>query len=162
MSDDASGQIDTVMIEKRLFPPSDEFTSQAKIASMEAYQSLYDEAKADPEAFWGRLAEEELHWFEPFTKILEWDPPFAKWFTGGKTNVSYNCLDVHLDTERRDKLAIMWEGEPGDQRTLTYAQLHEEVSKFANVLKSLGVGQGDVVSIYMPMTPELAIAMLAC
>jgi acetyl-CoA synthetase len=162
MSDDASGQIDTVMIEKRLFSPSDEFSSRAKIGSMEAYQALYDEAKADPEAFWGRLAKEELHWFEPFTEVLQWEPPFAKWFTGGKTNVSYNCLDAHLETDRRTKPAIVWEGEPGDQRTLTYEQLHEEVCKFANVLKSLGVGQGDVVSIYMPMTPELAIAMLAC
>ncbi len=162
MSDSSGGQIDSVMIEERLFPPSDEFASRAAIGSLDAYQALYDEAKADPEAFWARLAKEELHWFEPFTKTLEWEAPFAKWFTGGKTNVAYNCLDVHLNTERRTKPAIVWEGEPGDQRTLTYEQLHAEVCKFANVLKSLGVGQGDVVSIYMPMTPELAIAMLAC
>jgi len=162
MSDSTGGQIDSVMIEKRLFPPSDEFASRAAIGSMDAYQALYDEAKADPEAFWAGLAKAELHWFEPFTQTLEWDAPFAKWFTGGQTNASYNCLDAHLETPRRDKPAIVWEGEPGDQRTLTYAQLHGEVCKFANVLKSLGVGQGDVVSIYMPMTPELAIAMLAC
>ncbi len=162
MSDRSSGQIDTVMIEKRLFPPSDDFASRAAIGSPEAYQALYDAAQADPEAFWAKLAKEELHWFEPFTKALEWEPPFAKWFIGGKTNVSYNCLDAHLQTERRTKPAIVWEGEPGDERTLTYEQLHAEVCKFANVLRSLGIGQGDVVSIYMPMTPELAIAMLAC
>ena len=94
--------------------------------------------------------------------MLEWNEPFAKWFVGGKTNASYNCLDAHLDTARRNKAAIIWEGEPGDARMLTYQQLHHEVCKFANVLKSLGMKQGDVVSIYMPMVPELAIAMLAC
>jgi acetyl-CoA synthetase len=103
-----------------------------------------------------------LHWFKPFEKTLDWKEPFAEWFVGGKTNVSYNCLDRHLTTDRRNKAAIIWEGEPGDERTLTYQQLHREVCKFANVLKSLGVKAGDVVSIYMPMTPELPIAMLAC
>ena len=158
----STGNIDTVMQEDRLFPPSDDFVSKASINSAEAYQELYDRAKADPEAFWAELAREELHWFEPFTQTLQWDEPFAKWFLGGKTNVSYNCLDKHLCGPRRNKAAIIWEGEPGDQRTLTYQQLHQEVCKFANVLKGLGVGCGDVVSIYMPMTPELAIAMLAC
>ncbi len=159
---DSSGHIDSVMHEERLFPPSDAFASGAAIGSHDAYQALYDEAKADPPAFWAKLAREELHWFEPFTQTMEWDAPHAKWFTGGKTNVSYNCLDKHLDGDRRNKAAIIWEGEPGDVRTLTYDQLHQEVCRFANVLKSHGVGVGDVVSIYMPMTPELAIAMLAC
>jgi acetyl-CoA synthetase len=129
---------------------------------MDAYQKLYDEVKADPEAFWDKLAKEELHWFKPYDTVLEWEAPNAKWFVGGKTNVSYNCIDAHLITSRRNKAAIIWEGEPGDTRTLTYQQLHQEVCKFANALKSLGVKPGDVVSIYMPMTPELVIAMQAC
>ncbi|HIM30885.1 MAG TPA: acetyl-coenzyme A synthetase, partial [Planctomycetes bacterium] len=162
MSAGNSGQIDSVMQENRLFPPPEEFSSNSQIGSFEAYQELYDKAKADPVAFWGELARQELHWFEPFNETLDWQEPFAKWFVGGKTNVSYNCLDSHLSTWRRNKAAIIWEGEPGDQRTLTYQQLHREVCRFANVLKSLGVVAGDVVSIYMPMTPELAIAMLAC
>jgi acetyl-CoA synthetase len=150
------------MIEDRLFPPSKEFASKCAIGSMEAYQTLYDEAKANPEAFWDKLAKAELHWFKPYDTVLEWQVPNVKWFVGGKTNVSYNCLDVHLATARRNKAAIIWEGEPGDTRTLTYQQLHQEVCKFANALKSLGVKPGDVVSIYMPMTPELVIAMQAC
>ena len=162
MSDSSSGQIDTVLQETRLFPPSAEFAAKARIGSMEAYQQLYDQAKADPEAFWAGLASEELHWFKPFESTLEWNVPYAKWFVGGQTNVAYNCLDAHLATDRADKTAIIWEGEPGDMRTLTYRQLHAEVCKFANAMKSLGVGRGDVVSIYMPMVPELAIAMLAC
>ena len=162
MSESSSGNIDTVMHEERLFPPSEAFASQAAIGSMDAYQALYDQAKADPIAFWDQVARDELHWFQPFNTVLEWDEPFAKWFVGGQTNVSYNCLDAHLEAGRGDKTAIIWEGEPGDQRTLTYAELHAEVCKFANAMKSLGVGQGDVVSIYMPMVPELAIAMLAC
>ena len=162
MSESTSGQIDTVMTEDRLFPPSKEFTSKSAIGSMEAYQKLYDEAKDHPEAFWDKLAKAELHWFKPYDTVLEWQSPNAKWFVGGKTNVSYNCLDVHLATARRNKAAIIWEGEPGDTRTLTYQQLHQEVCKFANALKSLGVKPGDVVSIYMPMTPELVVAMQAC
>ena len=157
-----TGGIDNVMQETRLFPPSEEFASAASIGSLDVYQELYDRAKADPVAFWGELGLNELHWFEPFNEILQWDEPYAQWFVGGKTNVSYNCLDAHLETERRDKLAIIWEGEPGDERTLTYAELHSEVCRFANALKSVGVGEGDVVSVYMPMVPELAIAMLAC
>ena len=162
MAVEHAGQIDTVMHEERLFPPPAEFAAHAHIGSIDAYQSMWDEAAGDIEAFWGKLAIEELHWFKPFDKTLEWQVPDAKWFVGGTTNISYNCLDVHLDTARKNKAAIIWEGEPGDTRTITYAQLHREVCKFANVLKSQGVGQGDVVSIYMPMTPELAIAMLAC
>jgi len=162
MADSSGGQIDSVMHESRLFPPSADFAAKARVGSMAAYESLYAEAKADPVAFWERLAREELHWFEPFHTTLRWNEPFAEWFVGGKTNVSYNCLDAHLTTARRNKAALVWEGEPGDQRTLTYQQLHREVCKFANVLKGLGIQKGDVVSIYMPMVPELAIAMLAC
>ncbi|MFO0868905.1 MAG: acetate--CoA ligase [Pirellulales bacterium] len=162
MADAAGGQIDSVMHETRLFPPSAEFAAQARIGSRSAYEALYAEAQADPQAFWARLAREELHWFKPFDQVLDWQQPLAKWFVGGQTNVSYNCLDLHLTTARRNKAALVWEGEPGDQRTLTYQQLHREVCQFANVLKQLGIGRGDVVSIYMPMVPELAIAMLAC
>lgn len=158
----SGGQIDTVMHEDRLFPPSQEFASKARIGSLAAYEALYAKAEADHEKFWGDLAKEELHWFKPFEKTLNWKEPFAEWFVGGKTNVSYNCIDAHLTTARRNKAAILWEGEPGDQRTLTYQQLHHEVCKFANVLKGLGVTAGDVVTIYMPMVPELAIAMLSC
>src|SRR5215813_3558555 len=105
---------------------------------------------------------EELHWFKRWDKVLEWNPPHAKWFIGGKTNLSYNCLDRHLVTERRNKAALIWEGEPGEQRTLTYHQLHREVCKLANVLQGMGVQAGDRVAIYMPMIPEAVIAMLAC
>ena len=162
MSENSSGQIDNVMQEDRLFPPSDEFSSKAVIGSMDDYQKLYDESKNDNEAFWDRIAREDLHWFEPYDVVLQQDDRNVQWFTGGKTNMSYNCLDAHVAAGNGDRVAIIWEGEPGDQRTLTYTQLHTEVCKFANGLKSLGVGVGDVVSIYMPMTPELAIAMLAC
>ncbi|MBN1851459.1 MAG: acetate--CoA ligase [Pirellulales bacterium] len=156
------GSIDTVMQEVRLFPPSPKFSAKARIKSLEEYETLYAEAEADPEEFWGRAAA-DLHWFTPYESVLEWNEPFAQWFGGGKTNVSYNCLDAHLDSPHRDKTAILWQGEPvEDEVRLTYAQLHTEVCKFANVLKKLGVGKGDVVSIYMPMIPELAIAMLAC
>ena len=161
MSENTSGQIDSVMEEDRLFPPSAEFSARCQLNSNEAYEKLYEEAKQDPVAFWERLGREELHWFKDFDQTLQWDEPFAQWFVGGETNASYNCLDSHLET-RGNKAAIIWEGEPGDQRTLTYEQLHHEVCKFSNVLKQLGVGQGDVVSIYMPMVPELAIAMLSC
>jgi len=159
---DRSGQIDTVMQESRLFPPSAEFSSQARIKSQDEYQALWDQAKADPPKFWAELAREELHWFEPFTETLVWNEPHAQWFVGGKTNVSYNCLDRNIAAGLGDRIAIIWEGEPGDSRTLTYTQLHREVCKAANCMKKLGIGQGDVVSIYMPMVPELAIAMLAC
>ncbi|GIW95931.1 MAG: acetyl-coenzyme A synthetase [Pirellulaceae bacterium] len=162
MAEAAAGALDTVLQENRLFPPSSEFSSRARIGSMQAYEELYRRSIEDPEGFWGELAREELHWFEPFREVLRWNEPFAEWFVGGKTNASYNCLDRHLASWRRNKAAIVWEGEPGDERTLTYQQLHREVCKFANVLRDMGVGRGDVVSIYMPMTPELVIAMLAC
>jgi acetyl-CoA synthetase len=154
--------IESILQEKRLFPPSAEFSQKAQIKSLEEYQELYDKAKADPQKFWADLAETELHWFQKWDTVLDWQPPFAKWFVGGKINISYNCLDRHLTTWRRNKAALIWEGEPGDSRTLTYAQLHREVCQFANVLKQLGVQKGDRVGIYMPMIPEAAIAMLAC
>ena len=155
------GQIDTVMQEDRLFPPTDEFVRKAAITK-EKYESLYKAAADDPEKFWGDLARQELHWFKPFDKVLDWNPPYAKWFVGGQTNASYNCLDAHIAAGKGDKTAILWEGEPGEKRTLTYKQLHAEVCKFANALKGLGLKQGDVATIYMPMVPELAVAMLAC
>lgn len=159
---DSTGDIANVMQETRLFPPSAEFAAQARVKSMEEYEKLYQQSTEDTEGFWARLAEQELHWFEPFTTTLQWDEPVAKWFVGGKTNISYNCVDKHLDGPLRNKAAIIWEGEPGDSRVLTYQMLHYEVCKFANALKKLGIQPGDVVSIYMPMVPELAIAMLAC
>jgi len=158
-----SGQagIVNVMKETRLFPPPPEFSAKARIKSMEQYREMWERAKNDPEGFWGEYAQ-ELHWFKPYEKVLEWNEPFATWFKNGQTNISYNCLDAHLTTWRRNKVAYIWEGEPGDVRVLTYEMLHREVCKFANVLKSLGIKQGDRVSIYMPMVPELPIAMLAC
>ena len=161
MSSQRSGQIDHVMREERVFPPPSEFAAKARIGSMAQYEKLCREAAEDLEGFWGRMAD-ELHWFKPFQKVLQWDEPFAQWFVGGKTNISYNCLDIHLQTPRRNKAALVWEGEPGETRVLTYQMLHAEVCRFANALKKLGVGRGDVVSIYMPLVPELAIAMLAC
>ena len=155
--------IESILNEDRRFPPSAEFSQRARIKSLEEYQALYDRAQADPLKFWSELAEQELHWFQRWDTVLDWsNPPFAQWFVNGKINLSYNCLDRHLDTDRRNKPAIVWEGEPGDSKTLTYAELHQEVCKFANVLKSLGVKKGDGVGIYMPMIPEAAIAMLAC
>ena len=154
--------IESILQENRLFPPSAEFAQNATIKSFEEYQQLYAKAKADPQAFWAQLAEKELHWFEKWSEILDWQPPFAKWFVNGKINICYNCIDRHLTTWRRNKAAIIWEGEPGDSRTITYEQLHREVCQFANALKELGVKKGDVVGIYMPMIPEAAIAMLAC
>jgi acetyl-CoA synthetase len=161
MAEQRSGKIDNVMREKRVFPPPAEFVEKAHIKSMAEYRAMWDEAAADPLAFWGKYAQ-ELHWFKPYDQVLEWNEPLANWFVNGQTNASYNCLDAHLTTDRKDKTAIIWEGEPGEVVKLTYAELHREVCKFANVLKGLGVERGDVVSIYMPMVPELAIAMLAC
>src|SRR6266853_3740884 len=156
-----SSDIQSTLKEQRVFEPPSEFSSRAHIKSMADYERLYEEADRDPETFWANIAR-ELDWFEPWNKVLEWDVPWAKWFVGGKINLSYNCLDRHLHTWRKNKAALIWEGEPGEIRTLTYQQLHSEVSKFANVLKSLGVKTGDRVAIYMGMTPELAIALLAC
>ncbi|MEM8642537.1 MAG: acetate--CoA ligase [Cyanobacteria bacterium P01_G01_bin.54] len=154
--------IESVLHEDRRFNPPTGFAAQAAIASMEQYKALYAKAAADPPAFWAELAEQELDWFQKWDTVLDWQPPHAKWFVGGKINISYNCLDRHLKTDRRDKTAIIWEGEPGDTVTLTYAELHREVCKMANVFKDLGVKKGDRVGIYMPMVPEAAIAMLAC
>ncbi|HAC90526.1 MAG TPA: acetyl-coenzyme A synthetase, partial [Planctomycetaceae bacterium] len=156
------GEIDSVMVEKRLFAPPAEFSARARVKSLGDYEKLYDRALADIEAFWEEEARQHLHWFKPFTQTLDWQVPHAKWFVGGTTNVSYNCLDANIAAGKGEKTAILFEGEPGDERRLTYRELHREVCRFANVLKRLGVQQGDRVSIYMPMTPELAIAMLAC
>jgi acetyl-CoA synthetase len=158
----ASGpNIDSILTEKRSFPPPAEFSKNAIIHSKEEYDKICARAAADPEAFWADIAR-ELHWFEPWTNVLEWDAPWAKWFLGGKINLSYNCLDRHVQTWRKNKAAIIWEGEPGEVRTYTYQQLLSEVCKFANVLKSLGIKAGDRVAIYMGMCPELPVAMLAC
>jgi acetyl-CoA synthetase len=150
--------IEDYYVEERRFPPSDHFQANALIAD----RSLYEEAEADRLGFWARQARELVTWFDDFETVLEWDLPFAKWFVGGKLNVSYNCLDRHVEAGRGDKIAFHWEGEPGDTRTITYNELLEEVSKFANVLKDLGVEKGDRVCIYMPMILELPVAMLAC
>jgi acetyl-CoA synthetase len=150
------------MNERRLFPPPKEFAARARIKSLSEYQALWDQAAADPPKFWADLARTELHWFQPFNTPLVWEEPFAKWFVGGKTNACYNCLDRNLEAGLGDRTAILFEGEPGDTRKLTYNELHRDVCKFANALKGLGISAGDRVSIYMPMVPELAIAMLAC
>ena len=159
---ESSGQIDHVLTEDRKFPPSADFTNQAVISSPDQYQDLHRQAVDNRDDFWSAQANEHLHWFEPFSKVCQWNAPNAKWFVGGKTNASYNCLDRHIDQGNGDRTAIIWEGEPGDTRTLTYAELKTEVCKCAAALQELGIGTGDVVSVYMPMTPELAITMLAC
>ena len=162
MTDSETGQIDHVLTEDRLFPPPEDFTAKSVISSMEQYENLYRQASENRDEFWRDEALQHLHWFEPFDEVCEWDAPNVRWFKGGKTNASYNCLDRNVAAGLGDKLAIIWEGEPGDTRTLTYSQLLTEVNKCAAGLQELGIGQGDVVSIYLPMTPELAIAMLAC
>jgi len=154
--------IESVLQETRLFPPSPEFSQAAHISSEEQYEQMWQRGKEDPAGFWGDLAKTELDWFKPFDTVMEGQMPETKWFSGGKINASYQCLDRHLKTSRKNKAAIIWEGEPGDTRTLTYQQLHHEVCKFANVLKKLGVVSGDRVTLYMHMIPELTIAMLAC
>jgi acetyl-CoA synthetase len=153
--------IESVLKEERVFHPPPEFSAKAHIKSLEEYERLYRQAEEDPEGFWAGIAR-ELHWFTPWERVLEWNPPFAQWFVGGRTNIAYNCLDRHLSTARKNKAALIWEGEPGEERILTYQVLHREVCKFANVLKGLGIKAGDRVAIYMPMVPELPIAMLAC
>ena len=147
-----------MLLEERTFPPSDEFRSRALVTD----DSLHREADADFEAFWARQARELLHWQRDFDTTLEWELPFAKWFVGGQLNVAENCLDRHVAAGRGDRVAYHWEGEPGDTRTITYTELLDEVCRFANVLKGLGVRAGDRVAIYMPMIPELPVAMLAC
>src|SRR5258708_5122177 len=153
--------IDSTLQEQSKCECPEQFREGAHIKSAEEYDRIYRESVVQPEKFWGRIAS-ELHWFKKWDKVLEWNHPWAKWFTGGEINLSYNCLDRHVQTARKNKAAIIWESEPGEIRTLTYQQLHREVQKFSNVLKSLGVGKGDRVAIYMGMTPELPIAMLAC
>jgi acetyl-CoA synthetase len=151
------GLLDDLLREDRRFPPPPDFTAGAVAGDPE----VYERAAADPEAYWADCAE-RLDWFEPWDRVLEWTPPHAKWFVGGRLNVSYNCLDRHVAAGRGDRAALMWEGEPGDRRTYTYSELLEEVSRFANALEKLGVGRGDRVTIYLPMIPEAAIAMLSC
>jgi len=153
--------IDSTLHENRVFPPPAEFSAKAHIGSMEEYEALYRQSIADPEAFWADAAE-NLHWSRRWDKVLEWNLPWAKWFVGGKLNLSYNCVDRHALGNRGQKTALIWEGEPGEQRRLTYSELYAEVQRFANALKGLGIQKGDRVAIYMGMTPELAIALLAC
>jgi acetyl-CoA synthetase len=158
-----STNIESSLKETRVFPPPPGFSETAHIGSMADYETLRARAAKDPEGFWADMAVENLDWFKTWDRVLDWDnAPFAKWFVGGELNVSYNCLDRHAATWRRNKAAIIFEGEPGDTRVLTYGDLLRETSQFANVLKSLGVVKGDRVVLYMPMVPELAIAMLAC
>jgi acetyl-CoA synthetase len=152
-----SPEIDALLTEDRAFEPSDAFRAQANIRDPQ----IYETAARDPDAFWASFAR-ELEWSRPFRQVLDWNPPHARWFVGGTINASVNCLDRHLKSARRNKAAIIWEGEPGDRRTLTYFDLHREVCQFANVLKLLGTKRGDRVAIYLPLIPELAIAMLAC
>ncbi len=156
-----SQNIESHLIEKRVFKPAKSFAKAARIGSMEEYKKLYRRSIKSPDKFWAREAK-ELQWRRKWDQVCEWKPPYAKWFVGGQLNVAENCLDRHLDGPRRNKAAIIWEGEPGEKRTLTYHQLHREVCLFANVLLRNRVKKGDRVLIYMPMIPEAAIAMLAC
>ena len=157
----ANQDIDSTLRESRVFPPPEEFSAKAHVKSLDEYERLYKQSIDDPEGFWADAAK-DLHWFKPWEKVLEWDLPWAKWFVGGKLNLSYNCVDRHALGARSGKTALIWEGEPGEVRRLTYAELHAEVQKFANGLKALGIKKGDRVAVYMGMTPELAIALLAC
>ena len=161
-NDRSAGRVASVMTEHRSFPPSKDFSSRSRIGSKEAYQALYDQAANDPNGFWAERAQ-SLPWMKPYDEVLRWNAPHAEWFVGGQTNASAACIDQHVDAGLGDKTAIVWVGEPtGERRTLSFSELKEEVSKAAAGLSRLGVKQGDVVSIYMPMTPELVIAMLAC
>ena len=160
--------ITSMLHEDRVFPPPREFARNARIKSLAEYRKLYNDSIRSPEKFWARHAKEELVWFKPWARVLQWKAPCARWFIGGKLNLSVNCLDRHLDTPTANKAALIWEGEPaadgkpGEERILTYRQLHREVCRFANVLKRHGLTKGDRVLIYLPMVPEAAIAMLAC
>ena len=158
---ESTGTIQSVSRESRRFPPAPAFASRALIKDQATYDRLYRRSIDEPEAFWSEMAVAELTWTKPWTKVLDWRLPWARWFDGGEINLSANCLDRHLAT-RANKIALLWEGEPGDQRKITYAELHQEVCRAANALKALGVGAGDRVAIYMPMIPEAAVAMLAC
>lgn len=157
MTPDPQTVMDDLLHEERVFPPTPEFAAQANAND----PIIYDHARKAPETFWAEEAR-NLHWFSPWTKVREGEFPHVKWFVDGKMNLSYNCLDVHLKSARRNKAALIWEGEPGDRRTYTYLQLHREVCKFSNAMKRLGVGKGDRVAIYLPMIPEAVVAMLSC
>jgi acetyl-CoA synthetase len=157
----APSHITSVLKETRLFPPPADFAARAQVGSLADYERLRQRAEDDPEGFWGEQAE-SLRWDRRWDRVLVWNEPHARWFDGGRLNVSANCLDRHLAGPRRNKAAILWEGEPGDRRVLTYQDLHREVCQFANVLKAQGVRAGDRVTLYMPMVPELPVAMLAC
>ena len=156
-----SKHIESSMVENRVFKPAKEFAKKARISSLAQYKAMWEESVKKPEKFFAREAA-ELFWQKKWTKVLDWKIPYAKWFVGGKLNVSENCLDRHIVGDRKTKAAIIWEGEPGEKRVITYQQLHREVCKFSNVLKRQGVKKGDRVIIYMPMIPEAAVAMLAC
>jgi len=168
MPDTPTTSFDSVLQENRVFTPPKEFSKLAHIKSLAQYRKLYKESITSPEKFWAKQAKNELVWFKPWKKVLQWNEPLAKWFIGGQLNVCYNCLDRHLGTATANKAALIWEGEPatpgkpGEERTLTYKQLHHEVCLFANVLKRNGLKRGDRVLIYLPMVPEAAVAMLAC
>ncbi|MBA2447035.1 MAG: AMP-binding protein, partial [Chloroflexi bacterium] len=157
MTTDMQGQIEVLLKEDRVYEPSPEFRAQANVSD----PGIYDRARQDPEGFWAEQAE-NIDWIKPYDRVLEWEVPWAKWFVGGQLNASANCVDRHLETERRTKPAIVFEGEPGDTRTLTYEDLYREVNRAAAALKRHGVQKGDRVAIYMGMIPELPIAMLAC
>jgi acetyl-CoA synthetase len=150
------------MSEVNVYPPSAEFVRAANVSGMDAYRALYARAAEKPEEFWGELASQKLHWFEPYSHVFEWHPPFAKWFVDGKTNACYNCLDRHVEAGNGDKAAILFEGEPGDTRKITYREMLDDVCRFANGLLRLGLQTGDRAIIYMPMIPEAVVAMLAC
>ncbi|MBI3879162.1 MAG: acetate--CoA ligase [Verrucomicrobia bacterium] len=167
-SKSAPTNITSYLQEHRVFKPSNEFSAKAHIKSLATYRKLWNESVKHPERFWGKQAKQELVWFKPFGRVLQWKEPFAKWFVGGKLNVAHNCLDRWLNTPTANKAALIWEGEPatdgkpGEERVLTYRQLHREVCRFANVLKRNGIKKGDRIIIYLPMVPEAAISMLAC
>ena len=156
-----SPNLESILRENRVFPPPEGFAKEAHIRNLPEYQRMYQRSVSDPEGFWADVAR-ELHWFAPWKKVLEWALPSAKWFVGGKINLCYNCVDRHVTHGRAEKTAILWEGEPGEVRRLTFRELHAEVQRFANALKGLGIRRGDRVAVYMGMTPELAIAVLAC
>src|SRR6266568_9015866 len=160
-SENTDPNLSSLLRERRVFPPPAEFSEKAHVKSLAEYQAMYERSVKDPEGFWAEIAS-DLDWFEPWQKVLEWNLPWAKWFVGGKINLCYNCVDRHVLKGKKDKTAILWEGEPGEVRTLSFGELHVEVQKFANVMKSLGIKKGDRVAIYMGMTPELPVAMLAC
>ena len=160
---DEKKSITSMLDEKRQFPPIPEFVEKAHIKSLEEYKAMMAKAETDFEGFWGEQAEKYVTWYKKWDNVLEGEMPSTKWFTGGKLNIAYNCLDRHIDEGKGDKAAIIWEGEPeGDSKTYSYSELKDEVSKFANVLKKHGIKKGDRVCLYLPMIPELAIAMLAC